>query len=75
MNQLLDIFPFIKQTMLDLEKQNKFLNKVTLTGKINALHVAGNLFEFTDKTAIVFDELKSELIHALLNENIKKNNK
>ncbi len=72
MSELLDIFPFIKQTMIDLEKQNKFLNKVTLTGKINALHVAANLFEFTDKTAIVFDELKVELINALLKENINK---
>ena len=72
MNDLLNIFPFIEQTMIDLEKQNKFLNKVTLTGKINALNVAANLFEFTDKTAIIFDELKVELINALLEENIKK---
>lgn len=72
MQQLLEIFPFINQTKIDLEKQNKFLNKVTLTGKINALHVAANLFDFTDKTAIVFDELKLELIEALLHENIKK---
>jgi len=72
MNNLLEVFPFIKQTMLDLEKQNKFLNKVTLTGKINALNVASNLFEFTDKTAVVFDELKIELIEALLDENIRK---
>jgi len=72
MNDLLEVFPFIKETMIDLEQQNKFLNKVTLTGKINALDVAANLFEFTDKTAIVFDELKVELINALLQENIKK---
>jgi len=72
MHQLLKIFPFINQTKLNLEKQNKFLNKVTLTGKINALHVAANLFDFTDKTALVFDELKIELIEALLHENIKK---
>jgi len=72
MKELLDIFPFVKQTMIDLEQQNKFMNKVTLTGKINALHVASNLFEFTDKTAVIFDELKTELIHALLEENIKK---
>jgi len=72
MNELLSIFPFIHKTMQDLEKQNKFLNKVTLTGKINALDVAANLFEFTDKTAVIFDELKVELIEALLEENIKK---
>ena len=72
MNELLNIFPFIDQTRRDLENQNKFLNKVTLTGKINALNVAANLFEFTDKTAVIFDELKVELIDALLEENIKK---
>ena len=72
MNELLNIFPFIQQTMIDLEKQNKFLNKVTLTGKINALNVAANLFEFTDKTAVIFDELKVELIDALLEVNIQK---
>lgn len=72
MTELLNIFPFINQTMIELEKQNKFLNKVTLTGKINALNVAANLFEFTDKTAVIFDELKVELIEALLQENIKK---
>ncbi len=58
--------------MLELEQQNKFMNKVTLTGKINAMDVAANLFEFTDKTAEIFDELKSELINALLDENMKK---
>jgi len=72
MKHLLDVFPFIKKTMLELEQQNKFLNKVTLTGKINALNVAANLFEFTDKTAIIFDELKIELVDALLEENINK---
>ena len=72
MTKLLDVFPFIKKTMTDLEQQNKFLNKVTLTGKINALDVAANLFEFTDKTAVIFDELKVELIDALLQENINK---
>ena len=72
MQTLLELFPFIHDTMLELEKQNKFMNKVTLTGKINALHVAANLFEFTDKTAVVFDELKVELIEALLRENINK---
>ena len=72
MQELLEIFPFVKQTLYNLEKQNKFLNKVTLTGKINALDVAANLFEFTDKTVEIFDELKIELINALLQENINK---
>lgn len=72
MNELLDIFPFIYQTQLELEKQNKLLNRVTLTGKINALDVAANLFEFTDKTTTIFDEIKTKLIYALLEENLHK---
>ena len=72
MQELLSLFPFIQETMSRLENQNKYLNKVTLTGKINALHVAANLFDFVEKTALVFDELKVELVHALLEENLKK---
>lgn len=72
MKKLLELFPFINKTKLDLESQNKFLNKVTLTGKINALEVAANLFEFTDKTIIIFDELKNELITALIDKNLHK---
>ncbi len=72
MQELLSLFPFIEETMSRLEKQNKYLNKVTLTGKINALDVAANLFDFVEKTAILFDELKVELVHALLDENLKK---
>ncbi len=72
MQELLSLFPFIQETMSRLENQNKYLNKVTLTGKINALDVAANLFDFVEKTAILFDELKVELVHALLDENLKK---
>ena len=72
MKNLLSIFPFIQDTQSNLEKQNKLLNKVTLTGKINALEEAANLFEFTDKTIIIFDEIKIELINALLHENLNK---
>ena len=72
MKKLLSLFPFIQETMSSLEAQNKYLNKVTLTGKINALDVASNLFDFVEKTALLFDELKIELINALLDENLKK---
>jgi hypothetical protein len=72
MNKLLDIFPFVKKTKEELEHENKLLKKVTLTGKINALNVTNTLFEFTDKTTEVFDELKIELVNALLNENLNK---
>ncbi|MEA2099834.1 MAG: hypothetical protein U9P72_06875, partial [Campylobacterota bacterium] len=72
MNNLLNIFPFIQETKIALEKQNKLLNKVTLTGKINALKEAGNLFEFTDKTVNIFTQLNIELVDALLNENLYK---
>ena len=72
MKQLLSIFPFIHQTKLELDNQNKFLNKVTLTGKINALQEAANLFEFTDTTVSIFEHLIHELIEALLKENLYK---
>jgi hypothetical protein len=74
MKPLLSTFPFVARTMTQLENQNKLLNKVTLTGKIVALHVAATLFEFTDKTAQTFNELQNELVEALLEENIKKVN-
>lgn len=68
----LELFPSIEITQAELEKQNRFLNKVTLTGKINALDVAATLFEFTDKMVIVFDELNKELIEALVDTNMDK---
>ena len=70
--ELFDIFPFVEATMQSLEHQNKLLNKVTLTGKINALHVAATLFEFTDVTTVTFDSLQDELVAALLEENLHK---
>jgi hypothetical protein len=74
MKSLLSIFPFVASTKAELEKQNKLLNKITLTGKINALDVASTLFEFTDATSITFNELQEELVEALLDENAKKLN-
>ncbi|MEA1919127.1 MAG: cache domain-containing protein [Campylobacterota bacterium] len=74
MNKALTLFPFVKKTMDDLIDQSKMLNKVTLTGKINALDVAATLFEFTDTTTLLFNELQTELIDALLEENLNKLN-
>ncbi|WP_428737282.1 cache domain-containing protein [Sulfurimonas sp.] len=74
MNSLLNVFPFVANTMSELDSQNKLLNRVTLTGKIVALHVASTLFEFTDTTAITFNEIQEELVEALLGENVKKLN-
>ena len=70
MEQLLHLFPQIEATKNELEKQNRFLHKVTLTGKINALDVAATLFEFTDKMVLLFDDLKKDLIAALVEKNI-----
>ena len=72
MNDLFNIFPFVGETSEKLNKLNKLLNKVTLTGKINALNVASNLFEFTDKTSHTFDELKDTLTDSLLDVNLQK---
>jgi len=72
MRQLLKTFPFVEETENKLIALNKLLDKVTLTGKINALHVAYTLFEFTDRTSLSFNELKQELVDALLEENLHK---
>ncbi len=72
MKHLLTLFPFVTKIIQELEHQNKLLNKITLTGKINALDVAATLFEFTDATIKTFDTLKNELVEALLEENLKK---
>lgn len=70
MQQLLPLFPFILKSKNDFEHQNKLLNKVTLTGKINSDSRTTNLFEFADNTSKNFSELKDNLINILLKENL-----
>ncbi len=72
MNTLIDFFPFVVQTKTNIENQNRFLRKISLTGKINALDDTVNLFTYTDKTIEKFEQLKDKLIAALVEENIKK---
>lgn len=72
MSELFNVFPFVGETADKLNNLNKLLNKVTLTGKINALHIASNLFEFTDATSKTFEELKTGLSDSLLEENLQK---
>jgi hypothetical protein len=72
MKQLSLLFPYVEDTLRELDKLNKSLNRITLTGKINALSVASTLFEFTDSTAHRFEELRIELGETLLEENLKK---
>jgi len=69
MQQLFDIFPFIAEINAELEAQNKVLYRVMLTGKINALDIAANLFEYTERTAESFVLLQKNLIENLLIEN------
>ncbi len=71
-SELFKVFPFVEATMQSLKDQNKLLNKVTLTGKINALDVASTLFEFTDNTMKTFNTLQNELVAALIEENLHK---
>jgi hypothetical protein len=66
-----EIFPFIKTITHAFEYQNSMLNKIVLTGKINALEIAENLFDFTEKTADTFAILQKKLIENLLEENKK----
>jgi len=68
-NGLFEIFPAIKTISETFEYQNSMLNKIVLTGKINALEIAENLFNFTEQTAQTFTELQSEIVLNLLREN------
>lgn len=72
MNDLLDIFPFVKKSQLDFQYYNKLLNKVTLTGKINSDENTTNLFQFADQTNNNFVDIKNNLMRLLLEENINK---
>lgn len=71
-NKLISIFPFISNSIRLFDDQNRFLQKIVLTGKISALEKASNLFSFTERTIETFKELKEELIPLLINENMKK---
>ena len=68
-NGLFEIFPMIKTISDSFEYQNSMLNKIVLTGKINALEIAENLFDFTQKTAETFTSLQEKLISNMLEEN------
>ena len=70
-NGLFEIFPAIKTITEAFEDQNSMLNKIVLTGKINALDIAENLFDFTEKTADTFASLQENIIETLLDENKK----
>ena len=72
MQTVLALYPFAKQTNDNIEKQNKFLQKISLTGKINATESSRNLFTYTDETIKKFSQLKEALIDALIEENSKK---
>ena len=72
MHTLIDLYPFAKQTNDNIDKQNKFLQKISLTGKINAQESSQNLFAYTDETIIKFEKLKQALITALIEESHKK---
>ena len=71
-SQLLELFPFIRNSVELFDNQNRFLKKIILTGKISALEKAANLFSFTEKTIETFTDLKDELIPLLIQENVKK---
>ena len=68
-NGLFEIFPAIQTISEAFEYQNAMLNKIVLTGKINALEIAENLFNFTEQTAKTFTELQAQIVLNLLKEN------
>jgi len=67
-NGMFEIFPAINTISDAFEYQNAMLNKIVLTGKINALEIAENLFNFTEQTAKTFTELQSQIISSLIRE-------
>ncbi len=69
---LFKIFPSVETISQTFEYQNILLNKIVLTGKINALDIAENLFNFTEQTAKTFSVLQTKLIESLLAENKKE---
>jgi len=68
-NGLFEVFPAIQTISEAFEYQNAMLNKIVLTGKISALEIAENLFNFTEQTAKTFTELQAEIVLNLLREN------
>lgn len=68
----LNLFPFVENSVKLFDDQNRFLNKIVLTGKIAALEQAANLFTFTEKTILTFSNLKEELIPLLVRENLNR---
>jgi C4-dicarboxylate-specific signal transduction histidine kinase len=71
--KLLDTFKFVKKVSTELDDLNKSINKITLTGKINALEAAATLFDFTDATAVKFNHLKEKLVDVLIEHTLAKN--
>ena len=67
-NGMFEIFPAINTISEAFEYQNAMLNKIVLTGKINALEIAENLFNFTEQTAQTFTELQAKIISSLISE-------
>jgi len=72
MSRILELFPYIAQTKKGIEEQNKLLQKISLTGKINTVDKSVILFDSVDEAIEKFDVLKEKLVNALIEETIEK---
>jgi len=70
--QNLTFFPFAKYIDDTIEEQNRLLQKISLTGKINAFGPSENLFETMNSALAKFISIKDELIDALVLEQKNK---
>ena len=68
----LALFPFAKYIDDTIEQQNKLLQKISLTGKINAFGPSENLFETMNEALGKFLSFKDDLIDALVLEQKNK---
>ncbi len=71
-SDIVKFIPTLMKNIKELDKLNKNLAKVTLTGKISSLSAAKTLFEFMENSQVEFSILKDKLTDALLEEDVKR---
>ena len=72
MSNILELFPYVVQTKKGIEEQNKFLQKISLTGKINTVDESIILFANVDQAIEKFSILEEKLVNALIKETLDK---
>ncbi len=70
--RLLEILPLVNHYKSRLDSLGEWWGKIALIGKINSLNVAATILADMEETKGKFSELQHNLIHNLLEENLKK---